>query len=213
MLAEPGRVLADPGREGDAEEVDVAEDGRALVAEPGRSAASAGWLSPIRCIHAGVGAGCFFFTGAELGRSLRGSARRTGAEAGRLAGRPPLALVLTLGRIGGRLEDIAATLSLFSLTVIVITIPMINDHGQRRLKICKRGRSSLARSTHTANQYHIKIHCKVCAQQNRATAARSTCSPAAVYLGTVLVRCRTGRPASMYRKVTNNCTASGKHVP
>ena len=118
VLAEPGRVLADPGREGDAEEVDVAEDGRALVAEPGRSAASAGWLSPIRCIHAGVGAGCFFFTGAELGRSLRGSARRTGAEAGRLAGRPPLALVLTLGRIGGRLEDIAATLSLFSLTVI-----------------------------------------------------------------------------------------------
>ena len=137
VLAEPGRVLADPGREGDAEEVDVAEDGRALVAEPGRSAASAGWLSPIRCIHAGVGAGCFFFTGAELGRSLRGSARRTGAEAGRLAGRPPLALVLTLGRIGGRLEDIAATLSLFTLTVIVITIPMIMIMANAASKFAK----------------------------------------------------------------------------
>jgi hypothetical protein len=29
----------------------------------------------------------------------------------------------------------------------------------------------------TSNQYHIKIHCKVRAQQNRATAARSTCLP------------------------------------
>lgn len=103
VLAEFGRLLlCDVAERTDL--ADVADDGRADGAEPGRATRSAwfpsecsfGWLRPMRCIHAGVN----LFTGAELGRSLPAGALRTGADAGRPA--------TTLGRIGGRLSEAPA---------------------------------------------------------------------------------------------------------
>lgn len=103
VLAEGGRLLlCDVPERTDL--ADVADDGRADGAESGRTTRSAwfpsecsvAWLSPMRCIQAGVN----LVTGAELGRSLPAGALRTGADAGRPA--------TTLGRIGGRLSEAAA---------------------------------------------------------------------------------------------------------